>query len=95
MDIKELKKRISIKMVISLYVNLKSAGKKRYRGLCPFHDDKDPSLYVYENTQSFYCFGCGFGGDVFDFLMRIQNKSFGEVLELLEDYLRRESCGRK
>jgi len=95
MNIKELKEKIDIKFVVSLYVNLMPAGKNRYKGLCPFHEDKNPSLYVYTDTQSFYCYSCGFGGDIFDFLMRIQHKNFGEVVELLEDYLRRESRGRK
>lgn len=88
--VKELKDKIGIKLVVSLYVNLTPAGKKRYRGLCPFHEDKDPSLYVYTDTQSFHCYGCGFGGDIFDFLMRIQNKSFNDVVKLLKDYLRQK-----
>lgn len=98
MNVKELKERIGIENVISMYSMLIPISGKRYKCLCPFHEDKDPSLIVYVDTQSFCCFGCGFKGDMIDFLMRIQNKSFKEVVKILRDYYRQveaESHGRK
>ena len=68
--------------VISGYVDLKKAGKD-YRGLCPFHGDKDPSFYVSPSKGIFHCFGCGTGGSVFNFVMRIENLAFAEAVQFL------------
>ncbi|MBM4327637.1 MAG: DNA primase [Deltaproteobacteria bacterium] len=65
--------------VISDYVELKRAGKD-YRGLCPFHGDKDPSFYVSPQKEIFHCFGCAAGGSVFSFLMKIENITFVEAV---------------
>ena len=65
--------------VISDYVELKRAGKD-YRGLCPFHGDKDPSFYVSPQKEIFHCFGCTAGGSVFSFLMKIENITFVEAV---------------
>nr|WP_320193584.1 CHC2 zinc finger domain-containing protein [uncultured Desulfobacter sp.] len=62
-------------------VNLKKSGT-RYVDLCPFHDDKTPSFFVYPNN-SFYCFGCGIGGDAATFIMKMYGCSFPEALEKL------------
>ncbi len=70
--------------VISRYMELKRAGKD-YRGLCPFHGDKDPSLYVSPQKGIFYCFGCGTGGSVFNFVMKMENVSFGESVRILAE----------
>ena len=70
--------------VISDYVDLKKAGKD-YRGLCPFHGDKDPSFYVSPQKEIFYCFGCQVGGSVFRFLMKIENLSFVEAVQKLAE----------
>ncbi len=68
--------------VISGYVDLKRAGKD-FRGLCPFHGDKDPSFYVSPQKEIFHCFGCATGGSVFRFLMKIEGISFVEAVRSL------------
>jgi len=68
--LQELKLRNDIGDVISSYVNLKRKGRNLV-GLCPFHGEKTPSFTVYTETESFYCFGCGAGGDVISFIMKI------------------------
>ena len=80
----ELKKRNNIEEVISGYVSLKRAGSN-LKGLCPFHNEKTPSFVVYNNDteQSFYCFGCGVGGDVITFIMRIENLGYVDAVEFL------------
>ncbi len=78
----EIRQRINIVDVISEYVSLKPGGKS-LKGLCPFHAEKTPSFTVSEEFQSFHCFGCGEHGDVFTFLMKIENLTFPEVLERL------------
>ena len=64
--IEELTRRTDITELIGSYVQLKRKGRL-YGGLCPFHSEKSPSFYVYPDTQSFYCFGCGAGGDAITF----------------------------
>jgi DNA primase len=71
-----------IVQVISQYVELKKAGKD-YRGLCPFHGDKDPSFYVSPQKGIFHCFGCAVGGSVFNFVMKVENISFVDAVRLL------------
>jgi len=69
----------SIIEVIGSYVRLKKSGKD-HSALCPFHNEKTPSFWVSENKQIFKCFGCGAGGDVFKFLMLIENLSFPDAV---------------
>ncbi len=64
-------------------VELRRSGR-RLVGLCPFHEDRRPSLLVYEDTQSYFCFGCNAGGDVIDFVGRMRGISFRETAALLE-----------
>ncbi len=78
----EIRDRSNILEVVSDYVSLKKAGKN-HRGLCPFHSEKTPSFMVNEGKQIFHCFGCGVGGDVFTFLMKAGNFSFGQAVEEL------------
>ena len=73
--INEIKYRNDIESVISQYVTLKRRGKNLV-GLCPFHGEKTPSFTVYPETSSFYCFGCGVGGDVFTFTGLIENLDY-------------------
>lgn len=80
--IEEIKYRNDIEEVISSYVTLKRAGSN-FNGLCPFHNEKTPSFTVFHNTRSFYCFGCGAGGDVITFIMRAENLGYVEALEFL------------
>ncbi len=68
--------------VVSSYVPLKKIGA-RYRGLCPFHNEKTPSFYVNGSMKIFKCFGCGESGDVFSFIEKIENVGFYEALEIL------------
>ncbi|MCD7722597.1 MAG: DNA primase, partial [Clostridiales bacterium] len=79
-----LKYKIDIEDIISPYVSLKRAGSL-YKGLCPFHNEKTPSFTVYPDTQSFYCFGCGAGGDAITFIMKIENLDYMDALKLLAD----------
>lgn len=76
--IEEIKQRADIVELISEYVTLKKAGRN-YLGLCPFHKEKTPSFTVSRDKQMFYCFGCGEGGHVFTFLMKISNMTFPEA----------------
>jgi DNA primase len=78
----EIKSKLDIVSHISEYVNLKKAGQN-FSGLCPFHAEKTPSFTVSPAKQTFHCFGCNTGGDIFAFEMKINNTSFPESLELL------------
>jgi len=80
--VSEVKGRADIVEIISRYVRLKKAGAN-YTGLCPFHSEKTPSFSVNTSKQIFHCFGCGESGDVYSFLMKIDNISFYESLKNL------------
>lgn len=80
--IEEIKFRNDIESVVSQYVNLKPAGSNLI-GLCPFHSEKTPSFTVFKNTQTCYCFGCGSGGDVVTFIMKMENLDYVSALEFL------------
>lgn len=80
----ELRMRCDIEQVISPYVNLKRRGKNLV-GLCPFHNEKTPSFTVYPENQSFYCFGCGAGGEAIGFIRRAENLDFTEAVRYLCD----------
>ena len=80
--IDELHNKIDIVSVISRYVKLKKRGRN-FVGLCPFHDDKNPSFVVSPEKQIFHCFGCGASGDVIKFLMRIEGIDFKEAVRIL------------
>lgn len=80
----ELRSRIDIESLISQYVNLSKRGRNP-KGLCPFHNEKTPSFTVYPENQSFYCFGCGAGGDAVTFLRRIENLDYVEAVRQLAE----------
>ena len=82
--IMDIKYKNDIETVISPYVNLKRAGKN-LKGLCPFHNEKTPSFTVYPENGSFYCFGCGVGGDIFTFTRLIENLDYVEAVKLLAE----------
>ena len=80
--IEEVKRRSDIVDLVSEYVTLKKGGKN-FLGLCPFHKEKTPSFTVNRDKQIFYCFGCGEGGNVLAFLMKINSMSFPEAVRHL------------
>ena len=80
--IEEIKSRNNIEEVIGRLVTLKRAGAN-LSGLCPFHSEKTPSFTVFPATSSYYCFGCGAGGDVITFVMQTENVSYSEAVEIL------------
>lgn len=80
--IEELVQRSDIVDVVQSYVQLRHRGRT-HTGLCPFHNEKTPSFVVYPETQSFYCFGCGAGGDVITFIKKINNVDYVEAVKLL------------
>lgn len=80
--LQELKMKIDIYDIISSYVTLKKRGNT-YVGLCPFHNEKTPSFTVYPDTQSYYCFGCGAGGDAVGFTRKIENLDYIDAIKSL------------
>ncbi|HOA34002.1 MAG TPA: DNA primase [Clostridiales bacterium] len=80
----ELRSRIDIEELISSYVRLKKQGRIS-RGLCPFHVEKTPSFTVYSDTQSYYCFGCGAGGESITFIRNIENLSYYDAVQFLAE----------
>ena len=81
----DVRSRLNIAEVIGEYVQLTPAGKGRLKGLCPFHKEKSPSFQVDTEQGYFYCFGCKAGGDVFSFVQRTENLSFGDALRKLAE----------
>jgi DNA primase len=81
-QINQIKERTDIVGVIGEYVNLKSSGQN-YKGLCPFHSEKTPSFMVSPQKNIFHCFGCGVGGNVFNFLMKFKGISFPDSVKML------------
>ena len=82
--IEEVRSKNDIVDVVSQYVKLTRKGSS-YFGLCPFHNEKTPSFSVTPGKQMYYCFGCGAGGNVFNFIMEYENYTFGEALKHLAD----------
>lgn len=80
----EIRNRLDIVDVISNYVPLKPSGKG-HKGLCPFHQEKTPSFMVNSQKQIFHCFGCGEGGNIFSFIMKIEKVNFPEAVKILAD----------
>src|SRR6266508_3136958 len=82
--VEQVRAAVDVVRVISQHVGLKKAGRT-YKALCPFHSEKTPSFVVFPETGRWHCFGCGEGGDVFTFLMKIENLTFPEALRRLAD----------
>lgn len=78
----EIRSANDIVEVVGGYVRLKQAGAT-FKGLCPFHNERTPSFTVNREKQLFYCFGCGAGGNVFHFIMKIENLGFREAVQHL------------
>ena len=83
-DVREIKSRLDIADIIGDYVALKKNGQSLW-GRCPFHNEKTPSFSVSPERQTFHCFGCGKGGDVFTFVMEMEHLDFRETLERLAE----------
>lgn len=82
--IEQIKERLDITSLVGTQVTLKKSGRS-LKGLCPFHTEKTPSFYVFPDKGNYHCFGCGANGDVFTYIMRTQNLSFGDALNLLAE----------
>ena len=82
--IAQIKERLDLAGIIGAQVSLKKSGRS-LRGLCPFHGEKTPSFYVFPDKGNYHCFGCGANGDIFTYVMRTQNLSFGEALRTLAE----------
>jgi len=80
----EIKQRISIFDLVSRYVKLKRAGQN-FKGLCPFHKEKTPSFIVSPSRNTFHCFGCGKGGDIYTFLQEVEGLDFKDALTMLAE----------
>ncbi len=80
-----IKSACNISLVVSNYVELKYSGKNK-KCCCPFHSEKTPSFFVFEDTESFYCFGCGVGGDVITFIEKIENLDYVEAVRFLANF---------
>ncbi len=80
--VEEIRHRVDIIDVVSGYVSLKKAGRS-FKGLCPFHREKTPSFVVTPEKQIYHCFGCGKGGDVFNFVMEMEGLGFVETARML------------
>lgn len=83
-NVENIKERISIEEVVGQYVNLTPAGSN-LKGKCPFHAEKTPSFMVSPARQTYHCFGCGAGGDIFTFIQEIEGLDFKGALKLLAD----------
>lgn len=84
-SIAEVREKAPIDEVVSAYVTLKNAGSGSMKGLCPFHDEKTPSFNVNTSRGTYHCFGCGEGGGVIDFVMKIDGLGFVETIERLAE----------
>ncbi|MFH8343718.1 DNA primase [Streptomyces sp. NPDC018045] len=82
-DVKAVRDAVPIDAVVSEYLQLRNAGGGNLKGLCPFHDEKSPSFHVSPAKGLYHCFGCQEGGDVVDFIMKLDHLSFAETIERL------------
>ncbi len=96
--VREIKERLDIVELVGDSVPLRKVGKN-LRGLCPFHAEKTPSFYVSPERQTFHCYGCGRGGDIFSFVMEREGLSFPEAMEMLAERagveIRRSASGKR
>ncbi|SRR5712692_3209657 len=82
LDAKQIQRWTDLVALINGYIRLRRSGRQ-FVGLCPLHQERHPSFYVHPEKQVFYCFGCGAGGDVFDFVMGVEHCGFLRALDIL------------
>jgi DNA primase len=83
--IDEIKQKIDIVELVGQYVQLQKSGRN-FRAICPFHSEKTPSFFVFQEQQSWHCFGaCGTGGDIYSFIMKKEGLDFGQTLRLMAE----------
>jgi CHC2 zinc finger len=85
LDACDVKARADFFAIASRYMRLRRSGRQ-FVGLCPFHSERHPSFYVHPEKKIFYCFGCGAGGDLFDFVMRVENCDFLAGLRIVAEF---------
>ncbi|AKV55466.1 DNA primase [Bifidobacterium actinocoloniiforme DSM 22766] len=89
-DIEKVRASADLYEIVSATVTLKASGSGTYMGLCPFHNEKTPSFSVRPSLGVWHCFGCGLGGDVFDYIEQTEDVQFGDAIEILADKYRIE-----
>ncbi|MBU0598213.1 DNA primase, partial [Patescibacteria group bacterium] len=82
-NIDEIKSKVDVVDLIQEFIQLKPAGTNNFKANCPFHHEKTPSFMVSRDKQIWHCFGCGEGGDIFGFLMKMEGLEFPEALRIL------------
>jgi DNA primase len=90
-----IKGEIPIEKVVAEYVALRASGAKTFVGRCPFHDDHTPSFTVYPQSRTYHCFGCRAHGDVISFVRAMENLSFAQALEVLDQFTSYNGKGNK
>src|SRR5688572_19682998 len=82
--VEQIKERVSLLDLIGQRVRLIKSGRN-FKGLCPFHNEKTPSFYVFPDRDGYHCFGCSQHGDVFTWVMQTESVDFGEALKQLAE----------
>ena len=84
MSLEAIKDRIDISELASKYIKVNFSNSQKHHACCPFHEERSPSFVLYDDTNSFYCFGCQASGDIIDLLMKLEGVKFKEAVSILE-----------